>query len=88
MSGEELKSRAFTTFSHYVLFRFVISDKSRPGSYHQLLNSDIAAAKKLWWPEGYTGFGDLPSGWDENVPPSPDSKPSAWSITMSGELHI
>ena len=85
VGGGQVKSRAFTTFGHYVRFRFVISDKSRPGSYHQLLNSDIATAKKLWWPEGYTGFGDLPQNWDSNIPPSPDAKPSAWSITVSGK---
>ncbi len=83
MSGN-IKPRPFTSFGHYVRFLLAIADKSRPGSYH-LLNSDIATCKRLWWPEGYTGFGDLPSGWDENVPPYPGAAPSSWSITVSGK---
>ena len=85
MESKQPKSRGFTTFGHYSRFRLEISDKSRPCSYNQLLNSDIAAAQKLYWPEGYTGFGDLPPGWNENVPPTPNTKPSAWSITVSGK---
>ena len=87
MSSRDIKSRPFTTLGHYVRFRFAIADKSRPGSYH-LLNSDISSCKKLWWPEGYTGFNDLPSGWDENIPPSPGALPSSWSITVSGIISI
>ena len=80
----QIKSRAFTTLAHYVRFRLAVADKSRPGSYN-LLNSDISTAKKLYWPENYTGFGDLPPGWNENVPPSPGATPSSWSITVSGK---
>ena len=78
------KSRPFTTLGHYIRFRLCVADKNRPGSYH-LLNSDVKAAKKLWWPDGYTGFGDLPPGWNENVPPYPGAPPSCWSITIPGK---
>ena len=83
----QIKSRAFTTLGHYVRFRMEIIDKNRPNSY-RLLNSDIATAKKLYWPEGYTGFGDLPDGWDENVSPSAGTEPSAYSITVPGKTFI
>ena len=84
VNGGPVKSRPFTTLGHYARFRMEIVDKNRPNSYH-LLNSDIQTATKLFWPEGYSGFGDLPDGWDENVCPSPGTEPSAWSITVPGK---
>ena len=83
MKNETIKSRPFTTFSHYVRFKECITDKNRSGAY-ELLNSDIALLKPQYWPEGYSGYGELPDGWDPNVAPSPETEPSAWTIQIAG----
>ena len=83
-NDKTVKSRPFTQFSHYVRFKACITDKNRSGAYAELLNSDIALLTPQYWPEGYSGYGDLPDGWDPNVAPSPETEPSAWTIQIAG----
>lgn len=87
MDSKTMKSRPFTQLGHFVKFKCCITDKNRPGSY-QLLNSDVSSCIKQYWPENYSGFGQLPSGWDPNVQPSPETKPSAYVIFIPGNYHI
>lgn len=87
MDSRTMKSRPFTQLGHFVKFKCCITDKNRPGSY-QLLNLDVSSCKKQYWPENYSGFGQLPSGWDPNVQPSPEAKPSAYIIFIPGNYHI
>ena len=83
-NDKTVKSRPFTQFSHYVRFKACITDKNRSGAYAELLNSDISLLTPQYWPEGYSGYGDLPDGWDPNVAPSPETEPSAWTIQIAG----
>ena len=87
MKSGSIKPRAFTSLAHYVRFKESITDKNRVAAY-QLLNLDIASLKKQYWPIGYTGFGELPVGWDPNVPPTPGAEPSSWIVKIPGKKQI
>ena len=80
-----IQARAFNSFANYVRFLLCLQDKNRAGGY-SFHNKHFYARQKLYYPEGYSSFANLPDGWDPNTPPTPNAEPSMVILRLPGNL--
>ena len=87
MKTRKIKKMSFNKFCNYVKFYNCITDKSRMGSYNYK-NKDVASMLRIYFPDGYTSFEELPPNWNVNQPGYEGQTPSAYVIKVVPDSQI
>ena len=66
------------------MFNLILSDGQRVGTY-KITNSDFMKRQKLYLPDGYYDFMNLPDNWKITEPPSEGAEPSLYILRLSGQ---
>ena len=76
--------RKFASFGQFLKFNMAKGDKNRAGLYYGLKVKQYKARTPLWYPDGYSGFGKLPTGWNIHSPEYEGQEPTHYNIRFSG----
>ena len=84
VNNNRIGPRIFSKWSNFAKFNLILSDGQRVGTYN-FTNDDFTNRKKLYLPDGYTDFLNLPPNWKITEAPHEGAEPSLYILRLSGQ---
>ena len=83
VKNNKVGTKNLSKWAYYSIFNLELSDGQRVGTY-KFTNGDFMKRQKLYLPDGYSDFKNLPKNWKCTEPPFEGAEPSLYILRLSG----
>ena len=84
IKSKKISGKNFTKYSQWVRFNVFMADKGR-SSVYGFNNEQFISRIKMWFPESYIEYNELPPSYDPYIKPTGDPEPTNYVIRISGD---